>query len=149
MVNLRNLSAGLALPELQNRSLNEVAELAIRRHESLTGSEVAFGYEGNADCVGDAARVCTYRVVQEGLANAYHHGEARGQSVAISVSDRITILVSDRGPGLKLAEAAEDGRVRLGLLGLRNRVTALKGSLEFGGRPGGGAELKVMLPLFD
>jgi len=67
-------------------------------------------------------------VIQEGLSNAVRHGEASRIAIAITPDDtanEIVASVVDNGRGL----TATSGGLGFGLLGMRERVKALGGSL--------------------
>ena len=93
-----------------------------------------------------ALHLAVYRIVQEGLTNAlrYAHGPTRVGVVIDAASDPIRVVVDDDGlPGMPTASVGA-GR---GLIGLRERVSALGGSLSSGHHPGGaGWLLAVALP---
>ena len=145
---LRNISTGLVLPELEALTPNEIVRLAVQNHEETTGTTV--GRE-IGDLPPDLARpitICLYRIVQEGLNNAFHHGKAIGQRVEIRAeAHSIVIVVSDNGPGV--ADSRENSRSRtgLGIAGLRNRVEALKGTFEFISQRGKGTQIRAGLPI--
>lgn len=74
-----------------------------------------------------------YRVVQEGLTNARRH--APGAAVRITVTtgaDEVRVVVADDGPA-----RAADGAPGTGLVGLRERVELLDGTLDAGRSPAG------------
>ena len=74
-----------------------------------------------------------YRVVQEGLTNARRH--APGAAVRVTVTttaDEVRVVVADDGPAR--AAAGETGT---GLVGLRERVELLDGTLDAGRSPAG------------
>jgi signal transduction histidine kinase len=96
------------------------------------------------------ARVETvlYRIVQEALNNVSKH--ARASSVKIGVRsepDVIRCAVTDDGLGFDVSVTMEgsDGR-GIGLIGMRERVARLGGTLTVNSSPGGGTELLVMIP---
>jgi signal transduction histidine kinase len=147
LVELRNLSAGLVLPELENLSVEETARLAVARHKNLTGSDVAMDIGPVPEVVPQALKICVYRVIQEALNNAYQHAGGRDQVVSVSIQDGgIEIRVQDGGCGSDV-ETEESGRAQLGLAGLKNRVEAISGKLHFGLVPGKGGELRAILPI--
>jgi signal transduction histidine kinase len=83
-----------------------------------------------------------YRIVQEGLTNVGRHaGSARADVRLTYGADCLTVEVED--DGRKLARAPVPG---LGLVGMRERVTALGGSLHTGPRPDGGFAVRADLP---
>lgn len=147
LVELRNLSTGLVLPELENLSLEETAKLAVARHKNLTGSEVTTNIEPGPATVPQALKICVYRVIQEALNNAYQHAGGRDQVVNVSMKDDgVEIRVRDGGSGFDMVTGKTD-RAQLGLAGLRNRVEAISGRLYFGSVPGEGGELRAVLPV--
>ena len=127
---LRNISAGLVLPELKARSVEASMELAIERHEALTGVNVARKFGELPKEVSTEIKVCAYRVLQEGLNNAFRHGEPSGQAVkALGQEGVLIIQVSNRIRNRENAIA--DGQAMgLGLRGMRFRVESLGGTLE-------------------
>jgi glucose-6-phosphate-specific signal transduction histidine kinase len=69
---------------------------------------------------GAPADICPYRIVQEALNNRYRHGDAAGQSVMQTFSDRrVVVDVSDSGPGFDPAPVSPTS---LGQAGLRERI---------------------------
>ncbi|MGA5703865.1 sensor histidine kinase [Peterkaempfera bronchialis] len=95
--------------------------------------------------------VSAYRIVQEALSNAGRH--APGAQVAVEVvqrGDRVLVRVSDdgRGHGRRPAPRAASGGH--GLVGMRERVAMLGGTLRAGPRDpaaGGGFEVWAELPV--
>jgi signal transduction histidine kinase len=89
--------------------------------------------------------VHVYRIVQEALTNAQRHSGACLATVALR-----------RGPGGLLLSVADDGvgapelaSAGHGLLGMRERVLALGGRLDWEQPAGGGLLLRVWLPVDD
>ncbi|MBZ5739064.1 sensor histidine kinase [Nocardioides mangrovi] len=110
----------------------------------VAGDHVAATLPSPASGVPDGVALTTYRVVQEALTNVRRHaGPDAHARVEVAVGDAVTVLVEDDGRG---ASAPADGR-GLGLLGMRERVTAHGGTLEAGPRPGGGWRVAARMPL--
>lgn len=148
LTELRDLSSGLILPELGNASLEQALRLAVARHELATGTTVEAIFEGLPTQIDPSLRICLFRVIQEGLNNAFRHGEAKEQTVAVrGRGDAITISVADSGPGPS-EQIDRQGRVNpLGLQGIRNRVEVFGGAMQLRRREPRGAELFVEIPL--
>ena len=143
---LRNISTGLSLPEITELGLDEAAHLAVSRHEDLTGEKVEYLSTSLPLEIGDAVKICVYRVIQEGLTNATKHARGARKSVTLGASDRaITVVIADSGPGVSQKETA--GPARLGLAGIRNRVGGLKGNVAIHSSEGVGTCVVVSLPL--
>ncbi|MEV0352938.1 sensor histidine kinase [Nonomuraea sp. NPDC050680] len=118
-----------------------LAELA--RSFEGTGLDVTFQAEGAGPALDEEAELVMYRALQEGLTNAARHSGARRVEVVLGASDgHVELAVTDDGRG------AADGELcgGHGLAGLRQRVSALGGSLHAGSRAEGGFTLRVNLP---
>lgn len=146
---LRDISTGLVLPQLDGLTTNEMLWLAVRQYEDATGTEVSCQIGDLPADLAQPLTVCLYRIVQEGLNNAFHHADAKGQRVEVSADAQwIVIAVSDSGPGFAEGNH-EDSRSRtgLGITGLRNRVEALHGTFELQSRRGSGTQIQAKLPI--
>jgi signal transduction histidine kinase len=84
-----------------------------------------------------------YRIVQESLTNVIKHAGAHRADVALTFDDRALIVtVDDDGSTRPDGEATGQG-----LVGMRERVAMLGGSLEAGPRAIGGFSVRARLPL--
>lgn len=89
-----------------------------------------------------------FRIVQESLTNAMKHA-GPGATATVSVareSTAVTVTVEDDGRGV-ISEAMHSGGH--GLNGMRERVTALGGTLDTGPRRGGGYRVRAVMPSSD
>ncbi|MDT7847448.1 sensor histidine kinase [Streptomyces justiciae] len=93
-----------------------------------------------------AVDLAAYRVIQEALTNVQKHagGEAKAEVSVVRVGPNIEITVLDNGAGEDDGPADGGGH---GLLGMRERVTALRGTLTTGPRYGGGFRVHAILPV--
>lgn len=145
---VRDLCRGLTLPELEGRSIAETLELAIDAHERRSDSVVARKIAPNARLDRPAPHpilICIYRVVQEGLMNAFRH--APGAAVEVGCSwdgNRLTVCVADTGPGIAPG-ATHDGTRGLGLAGMRERVESIGGEFRVDSTPGLGTRIVLHL----
>jgi two-component system, NarL family, sensor histidine kinase UhpB len=104
------------------------------------------------DVVDSEMKETIYRVIQEGLSNAIRHGKpARVQIVAAhDGADDIRVEVTDDGIGLQTDGTdgiAERGPGHFGLIGMRERIMAMAGSLTIRqGHEGRGLMLVARLP---
>ena len=141
---IRDISQGMGLPELEPISLAEVIKMAISLHERLTNTAVASDFDGLPEEVPKALKICIYRFVQEGLTNAFRHAGGMGQCVTAHATDELEVKVLDSGPGL-----AADGPLqeRLGLAGLRARIEGVGGNLTICSDLGKGTSLVACFDL--
>ena len=87
-----------------------------------------------------------YRVVQEALTNITKHAAARLISVVLERNrEDIQVIIEDDGVGFDPARALSSGR--LGLIGMRERVTLVGGSFQIEAAPGAGALIRVRVPI--
>jgi signal transduction histidine kinase len=139
---VRQLSAGLAPPDLGSLPLRKVLELAVRQHEQRTGSTVSSAIGMLPANTSPLHQVCIYRFVQEGLNNAYRHAAGVGQTVhAVCDGRELTVEVADKGPGFSPSNSFVGGG--LGLAGLRARVESLGGKFWVETQLGCGTTLRA------
>ena len=144
---LRIISSGLILPEIEELSAEEAVRLAIVRHERMTGTEVE-SVIGELPPVAQGLKAAIYRIVQECLNNATRYAGGKGQRVEVDRrGEMLRVEISDRGPGMNSPQ--DDGRPRLGILGARNRVEAFGGRLDIESTPGKGTRVVAVLPIED
>lgn len=142
---IRNLSSGLAPPDITTLSLTETLKLAARRHERRTGLPVATDLNGLPEDVPLAIKSCLYRFAQEGLSNAYRHAGGKGQGLSARCSTGfLEIEVDDEGTGIKDPDGAFNTGGQ-GLVGLRDRIESLGGEFSMTRRPHGGTRMKARL----
>nr|WP_237536722.1 sensor histidine kinase [Streptomyces sp. SID5785] len=97
-----------------------------------------------------AVDLAAYRVVQEALTNVRKHAgpDARAEVSVVRVGPDMEITVLDNGPeAVPGRPAPEEGGSGHGLLGMRERVGALGGTLSAGPRYGGGFRVHAILPV--
>lgn len=147
---VRDLSRGLALPEINDLTLREELQLVAQRHEQRTGSKVDQQLGSLPEEAPLPLKLCIYRFVQETLNNAYRHANGAGQSInATHLNGLLIVTVNDTGPGIAAdAMVVEtEGRTRLGLVGLRYRVESLGGVFSIDSSPGTGTSVNAQFKL--
>lgn len=99
------------------------------------------------DMLSEASATVMFRLAQEALTNIRKH--ARATAVCMRLEERdgnACLAIEDNGVGMdpKARRAAQGG---FGLVGMRERVKALGGSLEVESAPGAGMVLRAAIPL--
>ena len=88
--------------------------------------------------------ITLYRVVQEALTNVVKHSGAKHVSIVISNREgRVAATIDDDGRGFESAEVREDA---LGLLGMRERLALVGGTLEVESSAGSGTTIAAQVP---
>ncbi|MFJ5775126.1 sensor histidine kinase [Streptomyces sp. NPDC093094] len=116
-----------------------------------SGLPVDFKVEGTPRPLPSGVELTAYRIVQEALTNTRKHGGPdTGASVRlVYFDDGLGLLVEDDGKGAPhelYEEGGVDGQGH-GLIGMRERVGMVGGTLDAGPRPGGGFRISALLPL--
>jgi signal transduction histidine kinase len=88
-----------------------------------------------------------YRCAQEGLNNVVKHAHARHVRIRVRYGSRlVSCIVQDDGAGFSRPLRREEN-TGLGLIGIRERLSALGGSFRITSRPTRGTILLLVLPL--
>jgi signal transduction histidine kinase len=150
---LRDISVGLVLPELNLKDAAMTARLAVDNYHRRTGQQVLIDDEGLTAHFNPPKdlKVCLYRVIQEGLQNGFKHATGSTQSVVLRIDPpasrdaifgeqaTLVIIVRDRKPdrpascnagGSIVYNSTSRGSTGIGLVGLKVRVGVLNGTLE-------------------
>lgn len=91
----------------------------------------------------DTLQITIYRLVQECTTNCVRHANAKHVKVEVKqMRDHVKVSVTDDGMGLK-----SDMVRGFGLIGMRERATALGGKIAFDTEAGRGLQVRALLPL--
>jgi signal transduction histidine kinase len=146
LTDLRAISAGLQLPEIDQLSIDEIAGRAARDYERKTGTQVRLKLPQARMEASLSVKITLYRLLQEALINGFRHAGGVDQQVEVTgTDDRLKVVVSDNGYGFEPTTAAI--ATRQGLAGMRERVEILGGSFELKSAPNQGTLIRVVLPL--
>lgn len=89
--------------------------------------------------------VAVFRLVQESVSNAMKHGQAKDIWVKIEwLNDIINIIVKDDGIGFDEKEVRDKS---FGLIGMRERISLLKGTMKINSGQGKGTTVLFQIPL--
>ena len=145
MADIRELSAGLTLAKLEEMSPLMVLKEIVGAHERRTETAVALMVDSIPEELPMPLKISVFRFVQEALSNAYRHGGGIDQRVQCRFEDnQLNLDVNDGGPGF-MPEAKTTGgdESGLGLIGLRDRIESLGGTLLINSSPGNGTHLTM------
>ncbi len=111
---------------------------ALVDHARAGGLSVQLWTRGDLARIPPSVGVALYRIAQEALANAARHAPHARTVVGIEVAEGRACLVAETtGPTVASPAAEPGGRPRYGLVGMRERATALGGEFAAGPTPGG------------
>jgi len=140
---VRNMALLLRPSMLDDIGLIAALEWQGREVSKRTGVRVDVVADHFADNLPEGHRTCVYRVVQEALHNCVKHANARHVRIIVKEGgNHLTLTIEDDGIGF------DPTRQRgMGILGMRERVTRLDGSLFVDSSPDRGTCVCVELPL--
>lgn len=132
LTDLRDVVGALREPGSASPTLHAVADLVADARTS--GQVVDFRVTGDADTVPTSHRLAVLRIVQEGLTNARKHAPGSPVAVTVAYGDIVEVSIANavRRDASSGASTPASG---YGLIGLRERVGALNGTLSAGGQP--------------
>lgn len=101
-------------------------------------------FAGDLNDLPDTQQVTVYRVVQECTTNCVRHADASHVKVEVRrEKENIKVTVTDDGKGLDNNSVIKG----FGLIGMRERVSALGGKIAFDTEEGMGLQVRVLIPL--
>jgi len=143
---VHRISTELRPGVLDELGLEEAVEWQLEEFRKRTGISCRFETGVGGGSIDRAVATAVFRVLQELLTNVVRHARASAVHVRLSAENgRLVLEVRDDGCGIP------SGRVyaprSFGLLGIRERVTNVGGSVAIQGEPGRGTVVSVSIPL--
>lgn len=146
---IRGISSGLVLPELEDMSMEECLRKVVALHGIKSDTDVAQYYQEIDMPIPLPIKICAYRFVQEGLNNANRHGQAKKCRLSSYVKNNILVIsLKDNGIGFRKSTLNHSGG-HLGLMGLKDRIESLGGQFNINSELGVGTALKLSLSVLD
>lgn len=149
---MRGLLGTLRSPRDSDQLPSRAPEPTLAEVPDLVAAASSPGFSVHYDLVDQAGRagevwlpvgLTIYRTIQESLANVRRHSTARSARVVVRL-DATSAEVEVTDDGNPRATTSGSG---FGQTGIRERVTSLGGTVEFGPRAHGGYRVRVQLPL--
>ena len=143
---VRRLAVELRPKVLDDFGLNPAIERLATTLSEQSGISVTFRSDlADRQRLPSEVETALYRIVQEAVTNVVKHARARNVTISLARSNgTVVAAVEDDGRGFSPADVAPE---RLGLVGMRERVTLLGGRLTVRSSPGGGTSLLAEVPV--
>ena len=134
-------------PPILDAGISSAIEWQARRFEARTHIPCLVQVPEYLPPLGASKEVGLFRILQEALTNVMRHAQAHTVELTLSVQGReLCLSISDDGQGFVPA----GGRpTSFGLVGMRERVLMLGGTLALHSVPGEGTTLTVRVPLVE
>jgi len=145
---LRGALIRLRPPDVEEFGLAASLESLVAGWNSRSLGRTRFDIEvsGAFDALPSPFSASLYRVAQEAITNAAKHAEATRVALRLAVHDfdkrEIALTVEDDGKAVDADFAAKSG---MGILGMRERIAALGGKLNFTTRQPSGLILEAVI----
>lgn len=103
---------------------------------------------GGVEALGAAERTVLFRVAQEALNNVVRHAHASAVTIKITrIPDAIRMVIGDNGRSFPVGRTLQvKSRERLGLVGMRERLAMVGGSLAIESTPNAGTKVCAEIP---
>jgi signal transduction histidine kinase len=155
---LRHLITELRPAALDELGLAPALQALARRAQAIDGldvqTEIDIDDDGGERRLDPELESTLYRVVQEALTNVSRHANATRALISVVQRDgRIVASVTDDGQGLPAGGPArprtpgEELKGGFGVSGMRERAELVGGEIELAPAPGGGAVMRLSVPL--
>jgi signal transduction histidine kinase len=136
----RSISALRATP-LENRALHEALALLVEERQAA-GNTMNFHVVGTIRPSLPVVEMALYRIAQEGLTNIRKHAQSDSADLFLNYNEPENIILEVRDNGV----GSDDADGGFGLLGIRERVQLLGGTLTIETAKGRGFVLRVVIP---
>lgn len=147
----RGILSSLRPSVVDDLGLSAAAEWLTKRVQDRTGIQtnlVLPGVDLNLT-LSKAVAATAFRILQESLTNAARHAQAKNVMIELRLEpDALVLSVKDDGVGFEQPPLAV-GTPGIGLIGIRERVLALGGTLRIDSEPNRGTHVHVRLPLVE
>ena len=116
----------------------------------IEGVTLVAGVEQSLD---EAAKIATFRIIQEALNNVIRHADAHHVNISLRYAkDGVRAAVRDDGCGFdldRLRRTQASSRPPLGLAGMQERAALLGGAVTVKSQPGEGTVIDAFVPYQD
>lgn len=149
---IRNVTNDLRPSLLDDLGLLPALRSLVADFSERSGIRTGLAVPSSLPPLSREAELALFRALQEALSNVLRHANARTVDIGISIdSAGVLLRVSDDGIGLPAGVAPEALELQghMGLAGMRERITALGGTVRFRAGAGAGALLEVLVPAPD
>lgn len=143
---IRKIVRALRPEVLETLGLLAGVEWQAKEFEKRSGVQVSLSLPKELSKISSTHTTALFRAVQEGLTNIARHSQATKAIITLKIiAGAVNLRIQDNGRGISKEQLKRSGS--FGLLAMRERVTALGGTLTIEGTPGEGTMVEVAFPL--
>ncbi len=137
---------------LDDLGLVEAIEFYAQTRLKAAGVGISIKVTGKERRLPSERETALFRVMQEGITNIVKHAYAKSAAIKLQFTlNQLIAWLEDDGCGFEVTHIAslQDSKRGLGLLGMRERMSLVGGSLSIVSKPGVGTRLKAVVPLTE
>ncbi|MFS0644664.1 sensor histidine kinase [Siminovitchia sp. 179-K 8D1 HS] len=109
------------------------------------GTNIEFLYMGEDIRLPQKYEVALFRLIQESVHNALKHAKAETIQVKVELQkSKVFVIIKDNGVGFDVSEKKKG---RFGMIGMKERVDILDGTLSVHSKQGAGTIISIKIPL--
>jgi two-component system sensor histidine kinase UhpB len=141
----RSLVRRLRPEVLDMLGLDGAVEEIVRHYDSArSGCRFDLEAHGDFSQMEKGLAISAYRIVQEALSNVVKHARATRATVTLALGEgQLRMQITDNGKGFDTAQASTG----IGLVGMRERVYALNGSITIDTGLAAGTRINIVMPI--
>lgn len=148
---VRTLSYLLHPPLIEERGLASAIKSFVEGFSARTGIKIAVEVDADFPRLAPGIEIAFFRTIQESLTNVHRHSGASRGSITLRHTDAgVTLSIRDFGKGMQseiLSSPKSKVSLGVGILGMRERIRQLSGTLEISSHENQGTLVTVHLPL--
>lgn len=142
--------------DLRPMALDDLGLIPTLRKYLYTTEEYNGKVKIHFQCIGETEdqrlapqfEVALFRLAQEAVSNALKHSESEEITVKVEITkDFVILMIKDNGKGFDLKEAKEKKNKSFGLLGMKERVDLLEGTMTIDSKIGLGTFIMIKVRL--
>ncbi|MBX2905224.1 MAG: sensor histidine kinase [Taibaiella sp.] len=144
---VRNISKELYPNQLEKYGLAAAVDTLAEKTAEATGTFVSSDLQEIDQKLTRDAKINLYRIIQESIANAVKHAQAKAIRITGEIQkSRIVLTVIDNGRGFDVSKIAQKAQSSFGLLGIEERARLLDGKMQLESTPAG-TRLSISIPI--
>ncbi|QUF64916.1 sensor histidine kinase [Bacillus atrophaeus] len=142
--------------DLRPMALDDLGLIPTLRKYLYTTEEYNGKVKIHFQCIGDTEdkriapqfEVALFRLAQEAVTNALKHSESEEITVKVEVTkDFVILMIKDNGKGFDVKDTKQKKNKSFGLLGMKERVDLLEGTITIDSKIGLGTFIMIKVPL--
>ena len=145
---VRNIISELRPALIDKVDLQAAIEWHVKEFQKLTGIKCTLAFNDDLKKLDKEHEIAVFRILQEILVNVMRHADASKVKVHFKESDnQLLIGVKDNGNGIN--EEQLNNEMSFGIIGIKERVSMLGGSLMIKGIQNKGTSISIRIPLHE